>query len=120
MALRCPACGSENIRSSLSQTLTDEIGKVFGFFKLRCKDCDHRFSHFIWDAVNSFWARCPRCYRQDLGTWSVKYYRAPTRWLVLMKLGAKRYRCEYCRHNFIDFRRAKFKYRGRGRQAGAH
>jgi len=114
--LTCPECGSRNIRSSLSRTVGERIMKAFGFFQLRCRDCDARFKHQIWDPLNSFFARCPRCYRQDLSTWSRDYYRAPTLWLLQMKLGARAHRCEYCRNNFVSFRPAKMKF---VRKAGA-
>ena len=89
--------------------------KAFGVFQLRCKDCDARFNSQIWDPRNAFYARCPRCYRLDLASWSIEYYRAPARWLLWLKLGAKAHRCEYCRHNFVSFRRCKIKFAGRTR-----
>lgn len=57
-----------------------------------------------------FYAKCPRCYRLDLSIWQPQYYRAPTRWLVMIRFGAKTHRCEYCRCNFVSFRPAKLKF----------
>lgn len=110
MNIVCPECGSADIRASLSRTLGESIAKFFGFFRFRCRDCDTRFSGQIWDVSNIFWAKCPRCYRMDLSTWDPEHYRYPTRWLLLMHLGAKCIRCEYCRHNFLSYRRAKYKF----------
>jgi endogenous inhibitor of DNA gyrase (YacG/DUF329 family) len=110
LTISCPECHSQNIRASLSRTLGERIWKVFGFFQFRCKDCDTRFSGQIWDLLNAFYAKCPRCYRLDLSTWTPHYYRAPARWLLALKLGAKAHRCEYCRHNFVGFRPAKLKF----------
>ena len=119
LTIYCPECNSRNVRSSLSRTLGERMMKALGIFQLRCKDCDARFTGQIWDPRNAFNARCPRCYRLDLSTWSVDYYRAPARWLFFLKLGAKAHRCEYCRHNFVSFRRCKIKFTGRKRNPEA-
>ena len=43
----------------------------------------------------------------DLNSWSGKTYE-PTFWMrLLISFGAKRWRCEYCRKNFVDFRPRK-------------
>jgi DNA-directed RNA polymerase subunit RPC12/RpoP len=110
LTITCPVCNSRNVRSSLSRTLGERVVKAFGFFQIRCKDCDARFTRQIWDISNALYARCPRCYRLDLSTWSLDYYRAPIRWLVYLKLGANAHRCEYCRHNFVSFRPCKIRY----------
>ena len=111
LSIRCPACNSREVRASLAKTLGERVARVFGFMQLRCKDCDERFGASIWDLSNVVYAKCPRCYRLDLSTWTTQYYRAPSRWLIAMKFGARRRRCEYCRHNFISWRPAKTKYR---------
>lgn len=121
LQLTCPQCGSRNLRSSLTQSFGETLLKLVGILPLRCKECDARFSAPIWDLRNCVYARCPRCYRLDLTQWSTEYYHASTWWLFLMKLGAKRHRCAYCRHNFIAFRPAKLKYQGtRGVPIGGH
>ena len=59
--------------------------------------------------ANEF-ARCPRCYRQELTTWSEQYYR-PGRWTtLLLRLCATPYRCSACRCNFASFKPCKEKY----------
>ncbi len=40
----------------------------------------------------------------DLNIWSLEDFPSSTRQRVLMRLGASRYRCEYCRVNFVSFR----------------
>jgi len=56
----------------------------------------------------------------DLTSWDPEHYRCPTRWLLLMRFGAKCIRCEYCRNNFVSFRPAKYKFiRKRTRSAVA-
>lgn len=119
LTIYCPECNSRNVRSSLSRTLGERMMKALGVFQLRCKDCDARFTGQIWDPRNAFYARCPRCYRLDLSTWSIDYYRAPVRWLLYLKLGAEAHRCEYCRHNFVSFRSCKIKFTGRKRNPEA-
>jgi transposase-like protein len=57
-----------------------------------------------------FYAQCPRCLRQDLGTWDLRHYR-PTLWTrIQIALGANRWRCEACRCNFVSFFGRKAKY----------
>lgn len=111
--LHCPTCDSKDLRPSLAQGLGERFARMFGVFQLRCKDCDERFTASLWDAANAVYAKCPRCYRMDLSTWTTQYYNAPTRWLIWIKFGARRHRCEYCRHNFISWRPAKMKYKRR-------
>ena len=111
--IRCPSCSSGDVRASMPQGFGERLGRLFGFFQIRCKDCDERFTSSIWAFTDALFAKCPRCYRLDLSTWTTHYYRAPTIWLVAMKLGARRHRCEYCRHNFISWRPAKLRFRRR-------
>jgi endogenous inhibitor of DNA gyrase (YacG/DUF329 family) len=121
MTITCPECGSKDVRASLSQTIGEQVLKVFGFFYLRCKDCDARFRAQIWDFLNMIYARCPRCYRLDLSTWSTEYYRASSSQLLCLRLGGRRHRCAYCRVNFVDFRPAKLRYKGKlGAPIGGH
>lgn len=110
MTIACPHCGSRDVRTSLPRNMWERIGKALGRMMLRCRDCDKRFSYTIWDLRNAVYARCPRCYRLDLSMWDTSHYHAPTRWLIMMRLGAKPRRCEACRTNFVSFRPAKMKY----------
>jgi hypothetical protein len=57
-----------------------------------------------------FYTQCPRCLRQDLSTWDLRHYHA-TLWMrVRMLFGARRWRCEVCRCNFLSLRPRKEKY----------
>jgi hypothetical protein len=55
-------------------------------------------------------ARCPRCWREDLSRWSRNDYHASFLTDLLLRLGANPYRCEYCRVNFTSFRKRKERY----------
>lgn len=65
------------------------------------------------------YAHCPRCYRQELTTWSLAYYHPPTSTHLKITLGATPYRCAACRCNFASFRpcRGKFVWRHRTQEA---
>ena len=64
----------------------------------------------MWDANGWLYARCPKCYRQELTTWSMQFY-SPRRSIVMMlNLGAKPLRCAACRYNFASFRKRKEKF----------
>ncbi|WP_155121197.1 hypothetical protein [Bryobacter aggregatus] len=76
---------------------------------MRCIDCQHRWRHSLWHLRESFYARCPRCYRLQLSTWDETYYHIPLIWRVLTGLGAKKVRCKACRFNFVSFRLIKNK-----------
>jgi hypothetical protein len=111
LPIKCPACNSRNVRSSLSQTFFERVAKAFGFFQLRCRECDTRFTRAIWDALNVIYARCPRCYGLELSLWSPSYYRPPASWKFMMAIGGRPRRCEFCRKNFVSFRPCKIRYR---------
>lgn len=51
----------------------------------------------------------------DLSSWSEKDFHESLGTLLLLRMGAKPYRCEYCRLNFASFRsrKEKFTYRRR-------
>ncbi len=46
----------------------------------------------------------------DLSRWSRNDYRVSFFTGLMLSLGANPYRCEYCRTNFISFRRRKERY----------
>lgn len=105
----CPECGGKRPRLSRSRGFKERLARWFGFYMIRCEDCHHRFSDSVWRLADLFYARCPRCYRMDLGTWDLKYYAPPRSVLIKIGLGAKRFRCEACRCNFVSFRKLKWK-----------
>jgi hypothetical protein len=71
----------------------------------------------MWSGNAWKYASCPRCYRQELTTWSLQYYHPPTGTFLKIKFGATPYRCAACRCNFASFRplRKKFAWRHRTR-----
>ena len=71
----------------------------------------------MWSGNAWKYASCPRCYRQELTTWSLQYYHPPTSTFLKIKFGATPYRCAACRCNFASFRplRKKFAWRHRTR-----
>jgi hypothetical protein len=81
-----------------------------GQHPLRCKDCQHRFFSRVWKFTDLRFSRCPRCYRTDLSKWNEEHYLPKFRTVFLLRMGAKRLRCEYCRFNFAGFRPVKEKY----------
>lgn len=101
----CPRCGSTRAWISRPQGISEKIGQILGRQPARCRECRHRYIAKFrnWE----FWrfARCPRCYRVELGQWQEEYYRPrwPTR--LALVLGAKPVRCEACRYNFTSYRR---------------
>lgn len=48
-----------------------------------------------------------------MSRWSTEDYHAGVWTKLLLALGGSPYRCEYCRINFVSFRRLKQKYRRR-------
>jgi hypothetical protein len=119
----CPACGSRNIRGSYARGVKERLLSIMGWMPFRCRQCEVRFTAFIWDLMRWRFARCPRCLRTKLSTWSETHYIAPQRTLLLLRLGAHPYRCEFCRCNFASFRRRRERFswsevRTKSREAG--
>jgi hypothetical protein len=69
----------------------------------------------MWSNGAWKYAHCPRCYRQELSTWSPQYYHPPLGTYLKIQAGATPYRCAACRCNFASFRpcREKFVWRHR-------
>ncbi len=90
-----------------SRTIAEYWAALRGLHSLRCRDCQYRFQGRTMVPSDLKYARCPRCLRMDLNLWSERDF-APTRSMsALVRLGGRRYRCEYCRVNFVSFRRRK-------------
>ena len=92
------------MRFSRERTLAEKFRGAFGIHPMRCRDCRHRFNENIWKFSTMVYAHCPKCYRGDLGLWSLEQFRATTGQRVLLNLGAKPYRCKACRSHFVSFR----------------
>ena len=116
MQLACSKCGSREARISHRRTLWEQMKALVGIYPLRCRRCRNRWETSVWADGAWKYARCPRCYRQELTTWSEQYYRPPTWTSFMLNLGATRYRCNPCRCNFASFKscRERFKWRDDG------
>lgn len=92
---------------SAARGLGEELLRMVGVYSVRCEDCGHRFRDNLWRFSDVIYAKCPKCYRTDLSTWMMRYYR-PGFWTrVKNAVGGRRMRCEACRHNFVSFRLMK-------------
>jgi hypothetical protein len=110
MQLSCPKCGTRDARVSHRQGFKEHIQALFGTYPLRCRRCKTRWSTNVWHAGDWKYARCPRCYRQELTTWSQQYYHPPLWTRILLRCGATPYRCTPCRCNFASYRPCKERY----------
>lgn len=122
MSLACPKCGSRFLRESRPRDTVERINRLRFIAPLRCLDCKTRFVTRTLILSDLLYARCPKCYRMDLNSWTGKTFDPPFFMSVKLYFGAMRWRCEYCRLNFASFRRRRevftFK-RWRNRQAQA-
>jgi hypothetical protein len=107
MILKCTECGARDARICQPANLVEHLKTWFGTVQLRCHRCPNRWETSVW--ANGAWryARCPRCYRQELTTWNRHDYRPPCWTLIKLRLGAAPHRCAPCRCNFASFKRCK-------------
>ncbi len=110
MPIACPKCASRNLRYSRRRTASERIWSLIGVRPLRCRDCRYRFVARTWRLSDLKYARCPQCWRMDLSLWSEKDRHLTLTMALRMALGAKPFRCEYCRINFLSFRRRHEKF----------
>jgi hypothetical protein len=110
MQLSCPQCGTRDVRVSHRQSLGEVLRAVVGIYPLRCRRCRTRWETSVWADGAWKYARCPRCYRQDLSTWSQQYYHPPSWISFLLRIGATPYRCAACRCNFASFKKCRERY----------
>lgn len=110
MQLVCPKCASRETRVSNKSSFSTTLKALIGIYKMRCRRCRHSWETSAW--ANQAWryARCPRCYRQDLGTWDTSYYSPGFSTGLLLALGAHPHRCEACRCNFASYRPRRRRY----------
>jgi DNA-directed RNA polymerase subunit RPC12/RpoP len=109
MKLVCPECGSANLRFAHMRTVAERLCSLGGIRPLRCRECKTRFSARVWTFSDLSYARCPKCRNMRLGYWSPAHYHVPFARGLLLLLGARPLRCEACRHNFVSFRRRKYR-----------
>jgi hypothetical protein len=115
----CPSCGATTLRTSRIRTAVERVQSLVGFCPFRCRVCSHRFTALVWDFSTWRYARCPKCLRTELSTWSEQYYNPAWRTTFLLKIGATPYRCEFCRCNFASFLACKERFSWRRRRAQA-
>ena len=72
----------------------------------------------MWENGSWRYARCPKCYRQELSTWSEQYYNPPRMVTWMLNLGATPYRCAACRNNFASFKKCREKFSWRHAERG--
>src|SRR6202162_780556 len=116
MQLACPKCATRDIRVSHRQGIAEQLRGLIGKYPLRCRRCNARWETSVWEDGAWKYARCPRCYRQELATWSEQYYHPPLRTLIMLRLGATPYRCAACRCNFASFRRCRERFAWRHKE----
>jgi len=114
--IRCPSCGSSSLRSSKIRGAKERFKSFFGITPFRCRQCSERFSAPIWNLRAARYARCPKCLRMELSTWSEQFYLAPLGTRLYLRIGATPYRCEFCRCNFASFRPCKERFSWRRRR----
>src|SRR6185295_16332910 len=96
-----------DVSVSHARGLVQYVKTFVGVSTLRCRRCSIRWETSVWSQGAWKYARCPRCYRQELTKWASHYY-SPRAWTrFLLKLGASPRRCEACRCNFASFRPQK-------------
>lgn len=110
MQLSCPNCGSREARIAHRRSFAEWLRGLVGGTPLRCRRCKTRWETSVWDDGAWKFARCPKCYRQELTTWSEQYYHPPSWITVKLRLGATPYRCAACRCNFASFKKCKEKF----------
>ncbi len=106
----CPYCESSNVRTAHAHGFWERLQELTGIYPFRCRDCGNRFKDDPLGFLSFTFAKCPRCLRSDLTTWDAKHYRAPLSAQLKLWLGASRWRCEPCRHNFASWRPRRKKY----------
>ena len=106
-SLECANCGSKQIRRARYANLGERLRGILGIHPFRCRRCTHRFLVSIWLFGKLRYAKCPRCLRLELSTWSRRYYKVGFAKNFLIVFGAQKYRCPSCRCNFVSFRPRK-------------
>lgn len=105
--MECEQCGSRNIRRARLRNLKDRIRILMGAYPFRCCDCQTRFIAGVLLVSKLPYAKCPKCLRTELSAWSRRHYNPGVAANLLIELGARKYRCPACRHNFVSFRRRR-------------
>ena len=104
MQLACPNCGTREIKVSHAKGLGEFLKSLVGISQIRCRRCRSRWQTSVWSDGAWKYARCPRCYRQELTSWTMQHYNPPRWTRFLLHIGAKPRRCAACRCNFAAFK----------------
>lgn len=110
MQLECPTCGTRDVRVSRPPGWDGYLKSLVGVSRLRCRRCNNRWETSVWANGSWRYARCPRCYRQELTKWQEHHYNPPRWTRFLLRLGATAQRCPACRCNFASFRPRKHEF----------
>jgi hypothetical protein len=110
MQLSCPKCGTRDARVSARHGIGEAAKALCGIYQLRCRRCRTRWQTSMWSGDSWKYASCPRCYRQDLTTWSLQYYHPSASIFLKIRFGATPFRCAACRCNFASFRPCREKF----------
>jgi len=110
MQLSCPKCGTRDVRVAQRRGIGEYFRAFWGVYPLRCRRCKTRWETSTWAGSAWKYARCPKCYRQELSTWSTQYYHPPSWTVFKLKMGATPYRCASCRCNFASFKKCREKF----------
>lgn len=102
--LLCPRCGGNQIRRARYRGKSEALRALLGVYPFRCTDCGTRFLEGVLLLKRLWYAKCPRCLRTDLATWSRRAYQATPWQSVQLYFGAQRCRCTACRCNFVSFK----------------
>jgi hypothetical protein len=111
----CPSCGARDARVAHARGIYENLLELVGVYHLRCRSCQTRFRTALLRPTEVVYARCPKCYRMELSTWSRQYYNPDFTTRFKLGLGATPYRCEFCRCNFASFRACRERLLWRGR-----
>lgn len=106
-ALECDQCGGRQIRRARLVGFSERVRAIFGIYPFRCRDCQNRFFISVWLLSRLAYAKCPKCLRMELTTWSRKFYNPGLFANFLITFGAQKYRCSGCRCNFVSYRPRK-------------
>ena len=120
MVHACPKCNSDEVRLSRRRLALRKVLHMFGIYHFRCEACGHRFRSNIHSLRRLIFANCPTCHRMDLSHWSRDYYSPGWLTRLMLSIGAKPVRCEYCRNNFWSFRFIREKFSRVKRFARSH
>jgi DNA-directed RNA polymerase subunit RPC12/RpoP len=103
----CSTCGSVNLRRSHSQSFADIPKMAMGIYPFRCLNCRARFWINIWLFSKKTCAVCPHCLAMEVAPASLEGKRLSLLQKILLRMGARGYRCGSCNRRFLTFNRAR-------------